>query len=63
MHAGNIRKIQQDQYAMNRAFQKYQDAVEAWARAGVELDKAHDAMQSAGEELRKLCANPLTSTN
>ena len=51
-HDGNIRKMQQDQYAVNRAFLAYQDAVEKWARATVELDKAHDDMEKAANALR-----------
>jgi exonuclease VII small subunit len=57
-HDGNIRKIQQDQYAANRAFHAYQDAVEAWARATVELDKAHEKMTAAAVELRKFMNTP-----
>jgi exonuclease VII small subunit len=45
-------KMQQDQYAANRAFLAYQEAVEAWSRASVELDKAHDRMEEAAKVLR-----------
>ena len=58
MHKDNLRQIQQDQYAVNRAFHAYQDAVEAWARVTVELDKAHEKMTAAAVELRKFMNTP-----
>ena len=65
-HAENIRKMQQDRYAVNRAFHTYQEAVEDWSRAfhtyqeavedwsraSVELDTAHDRREAAANALR-----------
>lgn len=57
MHKDNLRQIQQDQYAVNRAFHAYQDAVAEWSRASVELDKAHDRMEQAAKVLRTFMEN------
>jgi hypothetical protein len=58
MHKDNLRQVQQDQYAANRAFHAYQEAVETWARTSVELDKAHEKMTAAAVELRKFMNTP-----
>jgi len=47
-----------DPYAANRAFHAYQEAVEAWARATVELEKAHDKMTKMADVLRKFMKVP-----
>ena len=47
----------QDQYAVNRAFHAYQDAVAEWSRASVELDKAHARMEAAASVLRTFMEN------
>jgi len=57
MHKDNLRQVQQDQYAANRAFLAYQEAVETWARTSVELDKAHDRMEQAAKVLRTFMEN------
>ena len=57
MHNDNLRQIQQDQYAVNRAFQAYQDAVEEWSRASVELYKAAARMEEAANVLRTFMGN------
>jgi exonuclease VII small subunit len=57
MHQDNLRQIQQDQYAINRALHAYQDAVAEWARASVELDNAHDRMEQAAKVLRTFMKN------
>jgi len=57
MHKDNMQQMQQDQYAANRAFHAYQDAVEEWSRASVELYKAHARMEEAANVLRTFMGN------
>ena len=54
----NTENMQQDQYAANRAFLAYQEAVETWAHRVAAVDRAEEEMRVAARALRKFMKAP-----
>ena len=54
----NTENMQQDQYAANRAFLAYQEAVETWAHRVAAVDRAEEEMRVAARVLRKFMKAP-----